>query len=325
MSGITYSLTCVSSQVQQQMLLKSLIAIVGLQTQSKTEWTYADEGHADVVIVDYDDNAQAKYPNSIVVGFSRDSNLINDMPFALHKPLRSRDLLSLLSLLDEHLSTHKRKALTHHNTHANNFQDDNNDPLDIIFTLIRNNAQTLSSLHFNEQVAYLDPLKKKVFLPHDFTYQRITKDCDFQYYSMPSLPDVPLKQISVADFFYEFTLAEKPAHLLTVLNSDSRFQIKQWPNFANNQNTKAVIKISAYFSKQKATLQTAARDLSLDAQQLFGFINAVHAQNLLIFDSEIAVPQHMAAPDISHQPPPISQETKKVSGLFGRIRQRLGL
>lgn len=319
MTKMTYSITCISSQEHQQMLLKSLVNILGIQTQSRTEWTYVDQNTADVIIFDYDDGLPNQYPSAMVVGFSRNTSLLKEIPFALHKPLRSRDLLNLLSELDEHL----RKKQQKHLNYLDAEQSDTNDPLDIILTLVRNNSHSMFSLHFDEQVVYLEPAKKKIFTPHSFSYAAINKDSDFQYHSLPELPNISLKQISIADFFYEFTVNENNAHLLSGLNSDARFQIKQWPNFANNQNTKSALKISAYFSKQKATLQTAAQELSLDINQLFGFINAVHAQNLLIFDTEIPIPTPIVATTATTAP--VVQENKKVSGLFGRIRQRFGL
>ncbi len=323
-----YSVTCISSQEQQKMLVKSLITILGIQTHSKTEWHYLEEGDADIIIIDYDDgkytpntqksNTQNKHVVS--VAFSRDTNRLEGQRFSLQKPLRSRDLLTMLTAIDEHLT---EKIAISQRQHPSR-DTENDDPLDIIFSLICHNAQTMFSLHFDKQVAYLNPANKKIFISPHFSYAQISKHSDFQYHSLPEFNSTGLKLVSVADFFYEFTLKEKNAHLLAVLDSDSRFQIKQWPNFANNQNTKAVIKISAYFSKQKATLQTAAQDLSLDVRQLFGFINAVHAQNLLMFDTPVTQNHVMpvAAPSPANT---VAKDTTKVSGLFGRIRQRLGL
>lgn len=60
MNAMVHSLTCVSSQEQQKMLLKSLLGIVGHRANNQNEWTYLEEGSADVLVIDYDDNTVAR-------------------------------------------------------------------------------------------------------------------------------------------------------------------------------------------------------------------------------------------------------------------------
>jgi hypothetical protein len=150
---------------------------------------------------------------------------------------------------------------------------------------------------------------------------------------MATLPPGQLVRVSLADFFYEYTLGTERVYLLNGLSQNASFYIRQWPQFMKASNTKAIIKLSAYFSRRKATINATARDLVVGIRQIIAYVNAAHAQNLLLSEAAASGPAagdyRQAAVARAALPassmPPQAVETRRTGGLFGRIRQRLGI
>lgn len=265
------------------------------------------------------------------------------MPFCLHKPVRSRDLLQLLESLEAHLEHSGQTSPAGNDditrpvmaalTPADLHQDSH---LDSIFNLLQHSPKNIYKINFDHTHIYINTEKKRVLLPTNFSYDKIINSHDFAYQpcAQHEIAD-GYSATALSDFFYELTIEEKTARLLSELKANFIFQIKQWPQFSNPNNSRALIKICAYFSKHKATLQSAAQDLSLGMEQLIGFINAVHAQNLLVFEKVLAtapVVNHGMTPALAEIAPTVASSqtvktdtSKALGGLFGRIRQRLGL
>lgn len=314
------------------MLLKSLFGIVGHRTHADNEWTYTDDDHADVCILDFDDDInrlRAKQSAGLVVGFSRDVALLKGQDFTLLKPLRSRDLLHVLDQLDQHLLKHTAANNPAWSPIAHATRSDDTDCLDEFFAFLRKYPEHQFSFRFDDERIFVDTRKKRVYFDTGFTYKVAVSGQRSEFNLLTAIPE-GLPAVSLADFFYEFTVQEREAHLLAELSQAEKFQIKQWPQFVNSANTKAMIRVSAYFSSHRASLHTAARELAVDSQQLIGFINAVHAQNLLVYDvaapvvlnggGAVVVSEPAPQPVI---PPPV--QNSKIGGLFGRIRARLGI
>ena len=304
------------------MLLKSLFGIVGHRTHANNEWTYTDDDHADVYILDVDDEAnraRAKTSRKPVVVFSRDATLLKGYEFTLLKPLRSRDLLQVLDQLDQRLLNQVSDVNGVRNGSTQTARNANTDCLDELFTLLRQYAEHQFSFRFDDERIFIDTNKKRVYFDTGFNYTSAVSGQRAEFTLLTAIPE-GLPAVSLADFFYEFTVQEREAHLLAELHQAEKFQIKQWPQFINAANTKAMIRVSAYFSKNRASLPTAARELAVDSQQLMGFINAVHAQNLLVYDvaAPVAVMQAVGAnqPEPAPEPvvpPPV--QNSKIGGL----------
>ncbi|PTQ87897.1 hypothetical protein [Agitococcus lubricus] len=347
MGAKVHSISCVSSQEQQIMLLKSLFNIIniGHRNNSLIQWDFLDEGKSDVIIFDYDDNLPVPdvFNNRITVGFSRDYQKVKHLPFFLIKPVRSRDLMQLLSALDDCMlgvsesNLPKIKDVTRPSLAAIQLAQSvyTTNHLDTILEILRKHPKCTIKVQVESSFIYIDNDRKKVFLPDTFNYANFMSGHELNFNPLALLPDnIPLKTVTFADFFYEFTIQQQDAQLLSELQDSSLFQIKQWPQFLNSKNTKALIQVSAYFSKRKATLQLAAKDLSLGLSELIGFLNAVHAQNLLLFEAALPSTNSIArtiqmepkaAIAVDAPPPPPAKTESKIGGLFGRIRQRLGL
>lgn len=339
MNGTIHSITCVTNQTQQKILLKSLVGIFGHRANSNDEWTYLDEGLADVVIIDYDEMQNRPMEKSklgIYVGLSEDYNRIKHLSFTLQKPVRSRDLLHLLNQLDEHMQQQQASPFVQASVTTTAITRTpkpsvRENHLDTIFSLIKKNPESLLRICLDDQLFYLDGEKKKVFLPANFSYKHLAMSNHLTYRQVSHLPDEALKTIFLADFFYEFTLQQQEVKLLAELDKNCNFQLRQWPQFSNHQ-AKGLVRISAYFSKHKATLQKAAQDLSLGMEELIGFLNGVHAQNLLVFEAGMALNNNVFEPrDAATTVTTLTEEThhhsdvKPLGGLFSRIRQRLGI
>jgi hypothetical protein len=102
--SLKYSITCSAMNERDVALIKSLLGIIG--KVAGVEWVYSEEPNADVLIVDTDatrlGNLSHK-PKAIVTYASPDKTLIPNT-FALYKPARARDLMDVLTSVQERLA-----------------------------------------------------------------------------------------------------------------------------------------------------------------------------------------------------------------------------
>lgn len=337
------SLYLASKNNHDVLVIKSLLGIVG--HRASTNWTPVDEGlSADVVILDVDDN---EYPNvsalkkdtgcKLVVSYSFTNQKIPNVDFQLSKPVRARDLLILLNDLENvlgsqvHLPT-TMAGLSSPKTDRVQTQPDNEKVkiLDELLALTQQYKAAILEVRIGNQVCYLDNYRKKSFLSHDFLTPNLLNG-QIKARVVDTVPQGALESLLFTDLFYELTLQQPPARLAKGLSVEGEFHIKQWPNMSNSKNAKSMIRIAAYFSKQTATLAKAARDLSIEINQIIGFINAVHSQNLLVYSAASPIAMSVDNRQISVQPQSVAEsiEVPKpksgIGGLFGRIRQKLGM
>lgn len=314
---------CVSNQPQQVMLLKSLLSIAGDRAESGNVWTYSDSGHRDAVVMDLDDETHEglspDVDGDVVIAMSRDLAILKGRQFALLKPLRSKDIVHLLEILDQHFED-SGAAAPAMNLPASAVRH-GDDRLDAILALARRKDGMLL-LDFGGPQIYLDIRKQKVFLDKEFPFAIVAGGGRFSVTEVMAIPLGRHVAVSVADFFYEYTLSAKQAELVDGLSLQARYYIRQWPQFLKSSNTKALIKLSAYFSRRKATINAAAQDLLVGINQIEAYLNAAYVQGLLMMEADTApvVAVHSAAPDIVKP-----RAAAAPQGLFGKIRQKLGL
>lgn len=318
---------CVSNQPQQVLLLKSLLSIAGDRAESSNVWTFSDSGHRDAVVMDLDDETQEisseEIDGDVVIAMSRDLAILKGRPFALQKPLRSKDIVHLLEILDQHFEDSSETAPSPAPSSSGVRHGD--DRLDAILALSRRKDGHILHLDFGGPQAYLDIKKQKIFLDKEFPFALVAGGGRFSAAEVASIPAGRQVGISVADFFYEYTISAKQAELVDGLSLQAKYYIRQWPQFLKSSNTKALIKLSAYFSRRKATINAAAQDLLVGINQIEAYLNAAYVQGLLMVETDsapaVAVPAavHSAAPKAA---PPRPAATR---GLFGKIRQKLGL
>lgn len=315
---------CISSQPQQVLLLKSLLSIAGDRADSGNVWTYSDSGHRDAVVMDLDDEAQEGIPQGVdgdvVIAMSRDLAILKGRQFALQKPLRSKDIVHLLEVLDQHFvaSAEASPALASSSTGVRH----GDDRLDTILALSRRKDGHILLLDFGGEQAYLDIKNQKIFLDKDFPFAVVAGGGRFGVTEVASIPAGRYIGVSVADFFYEYTLSAKQAGLVDGLSLQAKYYIRQWPQFLKASNTKALIKLSAYFSRRRATISAAAQDLVVGINQIEAYINAAYVQGLLMVEAETApaAAVRSAAPELMKP-----RTATATHGLFGKIRQKLGL
>ncbi|MGH8493995.1 MAG: hypothetical protein ACRERR_12970 [Moraxellaceae bacterium] len=306
------------------MLLKSLLSIAGDRADSGNVWTYSDTGHRDAVVMDLDDGTCAEVPREIdgdvVVVMSRDLAILKGRPFALQKPLRSRDIVHLLEILDEHFGGAAEAGAAR--TVSPSAVMHRDERLDAILALLRRKDRHTLLLDFGGAHAYLDVKNQKIFLDKEFPFAMVASGGRFSAAEVSSIPAGSYVGISAADFFYEYTLAAKQAGLVDGLSLQARYYIRQWPQFLKSSNTKALIKISAYFSRRKATINAAAQDLLVGMNQIEAYLNAAYVQGLLMVEADSApvASVRKAAPGTA-----VSRAAATPSGLFGKIRMKLGL
>lgn len=320
---------CVSNQPQQVLLLKSLLTIAGDRAESDNVWTYSDSGHRDAVVMDLDDDGHAVSPqdvdSDVVVAMSRDLAALEGQPFALQKPLRSKDIVHLLELLDKHLGGSAAPTASVDMSASGYRHGD--ERLQAILALARRKDGKTLLLDFGGPQAYLDIKKQRVFLDKEFPFAVVAGGGRFSVTEAAAVPAGRHVGISVADFFYEYTMSAKQAELVDGLSLQARYYIRQWPQFLKASNTKALIKLSAYFSRRKATINAAAQDLLVGVNQIEAYLNAAYVQGLLMVEAETvpvaAVRGAAVAPVAVAKAAPSAAAAPH--GLFGRIRQKLGL
>lgn len=319
---------CVSRQPQQVLLLKSLLSIAGDRADSGNVWTYSDSGHCDAMVMDLDDGSQGDsvqdVDSDVVVAMSRDLAILNGRKFSLQKPLRSRDIVHLLEVLDQHFEEGMASSAVKSSVDAPAEVIQRDHRLEAILVLLRRKSGNVLLLDFGGPQAYLDIKNQKIFLEKDFPFPLVAAGGHFNVTEVSAIPAGRHVGISAADFFYEYTLSAKQAGLVDGLSLQARYYIRQWPHFLKASNTKALIKLSAYFSRRKATINSAAQDLLVGIQQIEAYLNAAYVQGLLMVDADAApavmMPRSAVAADV-----PVPKMATATRGLFGKIRQKLGL
>lgn len=315
---------CVSNQPQQVLLLKSLLSIAGDRADSSNVWTYSDTGHRDAVVMDLDDAvppaSSQEIDGDVVIAMSRDLAILKGQQFALQKPLRSKDIVHLLEILDQHFGNSAGAAPS---TAPHSASGKSDDRLDAIFALSRRKDGHILLLDFGGPQVYLDTSNQKIFLDKEFPFAAVAGGGRFNVSEVASVTGNRQVGISVADFFYEYTLSAKQAGLVDGLSLQAKYYIRQWPQFLKTSNTKALIKLSAYFSRRKATINAAAQDLLVGINQIEAYLNAAYVQGLLMVEAD-----NVAAPVVATRTAatkPVPPRAAAAPGLFGKIRQKLGL
>lgn len=333
-----YTLRLVSSNTHDQLVMKSLMGIIG--QRACRNWSYAeDNSDADVVIVDVD----KEYPDvtmlqknnhcHTIVSLSEAARYVPRMSFSLSKPLRAKDVLVLLGDIERTLAlptsvTFASQMPASVATESAKKVFTSAKVLDQLLDATKQYKGAIVEVNLGQQLLYLDNRRKKIFVNGSFVTSQLT-DRQIVCRATDKVPFSALESLTFTDIFYELTLSQSSASLANDLSFDDEFTIRQWPNMANSRHAKNMMRMAAYFSKQKATVNKAARDLALELNYIVGFINAVHSQDLLVSHpamalSNAAVADTGFAHNVNTEPVP-TKTSSGLSGLFGRIRQRLGM
>lgn len=340
----THTIRLLSDSNHDQLVVKSILGIVG--HRANADWIYPEYSSvsSDVVIVDIDtalpDLAALKKQHQaklvVVYGFTPYKLPLAD--FLLVKPVRAKDLLTLLSDLEGRLQQEIPASIdkldistVKSNTVSNSIQhkpDSSQRTIDKLLFLTKGYSAACLEVRFDGQVyCYVDNYRKRIF-PNK-TLRNYSPTGNMSYRVVDSIAQTSnFEAVTFTDFFYELTLLQPPVLLMSDLSVENLFSIKQWPNMGNSRHAKDMVRIAAYFSKQQATLIKAAHDLSLEVNDVIGFINAVHSQNLLIFaevpPSQI-IKKSSQSKDSLENNTSLPTKSSGIGGLFGRIRQRLGM
>lgn len=350
----------ISNSQRDQLLLKSLLTVVG--RRGTIEWTYLlYDNNCDVVIVDED----APHPNlsvlkklygaKFVVVYGSTPYKTPQADFVLVKPLRAKDLNLLLTEIEKTLGfessgmagTHtldKLDALSLPNITTTNTKTVmpavinehiiSKGLIDDLLIIIKKYKDNNLEVRVNSQVyLYLDNYRKRA-LVYRALFSQLYKG-QISVKMIEALPKIDsFELMTFTDLFYELTLTQLNPVLVSGLSAENIYYIKQWPNMGNSRHAKNMVKMAAYFSKQQATLSKAANDLSIELNQVIGFINAVYSQNLLMYATNNVPAAQKIMPDLvpkdidEPKPKPTNTTPPKsnaVGGLFSRIRQRLGI
>lgn len=332
-----YTLRLVSSNTHDQLVMKSLMGIIG--QRACRNWSYAEDNfNADVVIVDVD----KEYPDIVtleknnhchtIVSLSEAARYVPRMSFSLSKPLRAKDVLALLGDIERTLSPPASVTFASSapiaTESAKKVFTSANKVLDQLLDATKQYKGAIVEVNLGQQLLYLDNRRKKIFVNGSFVTSQLT-DRQIMCRATDKVPFSALESLTFTDIFYELTLSQSSASLANDLSANDEFTIRQWPNMANSRHAKNMMRMAAYFSKQKATVNKAARDLALELNYIVGFINAVHSQDLLVSHPALvlanaAVPDTGFAHNVNTEP--VQAKTSSgLGGLFGRIRQRLGI
>lgn len=350
----------ISNSQRDQLLLKSLLTVVG--RRGAIDWTYLlYDNNCDVVIVD----ADVPHPNlavlkklygaKFIVVYAASPYKMPMADFILTKPLRAKDLNYLLTEIEKVLGF-ESSGIAGNNTldkldalslpNINNLQtkpvvqaaaiNENIIPkglIDDLLIIIKKYKDNVLEVCIDNQVMlYIDNYRKRALID-----KKLLKNNYIGTMSLKIMEALPKREdfalMTFTDLFYELTLVQLNPALVSGLSAENIYYIKQWPNMGNSRHAKNMVKIAAYFSKQQATLSKAAHDLSIELNQIIGFINAVYSQNLLMYAANTPPPQKIvpdllpkeveqAKPSVNSQP---KAKNNAVGGLFSRIRQRLGI
>lgn len=329
MTKMFLMVSCVSSQEQQKMLLRSLLGIVGNRRDSGVVWSYADEGPGDVIFVDYDDAGGVEIAHSmkdtIVVAFSRDPARTSSEGFNLHKPLRSKDLIDLLDRLGTRLAAPAERVAPAGSSVAAPAKTAKAHEQSLLAAVLGHLVSGDSSaflLNVGKEWVYFDLAARRVQQSAHFSFAMAVGSEDWRINNAAPRDTAGSATMSIADFFYEYSLKGEAAILLDGMQADALFSIRQWPLFRHVDNTRATVKLSAYFSRRKASLAEAAEVLDESARHVAAYLNAAHAQRMLLMEapSGSAVREGQGA-----VAPAASVESKGIRGLFKRIRSKLGI
>lgn len=348
----TYTIRLLSDSNHDQLVVKSLLGIVGHRANADWIIPEYDGVSSDVIIVDIDGSLpnlaslKRQYQAKLIVVYGLTPYKLPLTDFLLVKPVRAKELLMLLNDLEQRLQqdtvipslnsgqiihnpviqpSSNVEASSHTITKSSTSQK----TIDKLLALTKEYKAASLEVRFDGQVyCYLDNYRKRALVNHIF--RNMLPMGNLTYRVVDSIPQqANFEPVTFTDLFYELTLLQPPAMLVSGLSVENIFSIKQWPNMGNSRHAKNMVRIAAYFSKQQATLAKASRDLSVEVNDVVGFINAVHSQNLLMFAEvapvtttvAVAVQNAEAEHDVK------VNETAKtgIGGLFGRIRQRLGM
>lgn len=341
---VTRTMGCQSNQEQQIMLLKSLLAIVGDRKDSENIWIFAEKSPFDAVIIDLDDSEHSQKTKGSTelhaIGMSRNEALLKDSHISITKPLRSRDLVVLLDTLDKKLGeSHSGNACKVEEISESSgsvFQKDapvfegSDNRLKQIFDFLKGKSDNIVRVNFDDLHIYIDAKNGRFFLCSGFCYKQLSTSKNIAFSKEGINPAENVSVVSSADFFYEYSISKDNASLIADIDKNSVFHIKQWPQFMNMKNTKAIIKVSAYFSRKRACLEIASKELMIEVNQLVAYLNAAYAQGLLLSEpGPVELGKNMAMKNGEHESLTVSgvlpDQEKVKKSLFGRIRQRLGI
>lgn len=323
MSRVRYSIRCLSSREYDQLLFKSMLAIFGHRSADEPEWVYQEDGDVDAVVLDYDAPLPTLTSQAVVIGYSDEEANLVDVTFKLTKPLRARQLLSVLADIEQQL-TGQTPLPSNSSPFAQPLPEVLAEPvlavntatLDWLYHLIRQHPQAVLALTTTQGQVYIDTKKQTVSADYLYEQQRI----DWLSTHATELESVPLSAwhiTSLSELFYQLSVQDRPVRLLSPLTPNHYFQLRQWPTFANKPDKPMLTKIAAYFARRRSNLAIAAMDLSVSMEQLVSFINAAHGQNLLVFDT--GSPEPIAESLSTPTEPPA------MTGLFQRIRRKFGM
>jgi hypothetical protein len=254
------------------------------------------------------------------------------MSFSLSKPLRAKDVIVLLSDIERTLAptTLNFASPAPVATESAKKVFTSAKVLNQLLDATKQYKDAIVEVNLGQQLLYLDNRRKKIFVNGTFVTSQLT-DQQIVCRATDKVPFSALESLTFTDIFYELTLSQSSASLANDLSANDEFTIRQWPNIANSRHAKNMMRMAAYFSKQKATINKAAGDLALELNYIVGFINAVHSQDLLVSHPALAL-ANVAVADTDRgfaqnvNTEPVQAKTSSgLGGLFGRIRQRLGI
>lgn len=335
-----HTIRLVSKNPHDQLVMKSILGI--LSQRACRNWSYAeDNADAEVVVVDVDKelpnftSLRAANHCRVFVSYGETSRYTPEINYSLPKPIRAKDLLVLLTDIENTLTLPVPVILPSRvpeKAPTDSVQKTltSTKLLDQLLTAAKQYNDAIVEINLGNQQLYLDNRRKKIFANGPLVTSQLAEGL-LVCRTTDKVPLTALESLTFTDIFYELTLLQSSASLANDLSVKDEFTIKQWPNMSHSRHAKSMIRTAAYFSKQKATINKAAGDLALEVNHVIGFINAVHSQNLLVsypaMALAMAAPEHtsLAAKTRPTEQPVQAKTSSGIGGLFGRIRQRLGM
>lgn len=299
------------------LVFQSLIELLGVNSGVDCELVESGNIQAEIIDVD-DDDGRLRYQRLtatagiIPIAYSHQSDVIGE--FILKKPVRGRQIIEVLKLLDQRL---------------NGVSESDSDVGESImsFTELVDGAMAFESAEISGPgipTIAVSQRNKKVWMSAPLCNFKFNNGGGFESARIRALGDFDVAEnrvdgmaIAMQTALWEIATTASQGQLLQRLRNRDRFVLWRWPEFGLVPHSSLNSRLAAAFTSVPRTIGEVAQRLSVNRRDVVAFINACALCGWL----EQHEREYVPAP-----PPAIQAEQhNRIGGALRLIRAKLGI
>jgi len=314
-------LTTVGLPLRDELLIKSLIQVIG--TKTVDDWTFYEGFEADVALCNPNSNlagvalrraGQSAAPTCVSVVHDGDDSLPGTK--VLHAPIKSSEFIALLNDISRSTDHIRRDAAP-----AAAEAADSCSVADTLHELMQAKSPALHAVNCGAKTVFIVPASRSLYAAAPLTQTDLAQWSSARTLRIDRMDEQSARRLAghtesrrdLDALLWRIGLEGSDGVLLRSLPQGAKFSLKHWPDFGRLAHEAFHFRMAALLSRGACTIEQLAAASNHTSWEARAFVNACAMCDLILIDAAAVEPARAAAPQ------------RRYSSILKTIRSALGL